>query len=94
MKRWLHLDRYINAGLDSDGTARYYRALTQRELQNYETAIGSFTSFIAEYPEHPRWADAWGDKAYTQWFYSGDYLNGAQTYLDFVDVGSHSVCSC
>jgi len=79
-------DRHIDAGLDSDGTARYYRALTQRELQNYETAIQGFTSFIANYPDHPRWADAWGDKAYTQWFYTGDYLNGAQTYLDFVDA--------
>lgn len=80
------LERYISDGLDTDGTARYYRALTQQGLQNYDAAIGSFTSFIAEYPEHPRWVDAWGDKAYTQWFYTGDYLNGAQTYLDFVDT--------
>ncbi len=78
------LDRHIAAGLDSDGTARYYRALTQRELQNYETAIQELTSFIADFPDHPRWSDAWGDKAYTQWFYIGDYRDGAQTYLDFV----------
>ena len=80
------LDRHIDAGFDTDGTARYYRALTQRELQNYETAIQGFSDFITNYPEHPKWADAWGDKAYTQWFYTGDYLNGAQTYLDFVDA--------
>ena len=80
------LDRHIEAGFDTDGTARYYRALTQRELQNYEAALQGFSDFIANYPEHPRWADAWGDKAYTQWFYTGDYLNGAQTYLDFVDA--------
>ncbi len=77
-------NRYIDAGLDSDGTARYYRALTQRELQNYEIAIRELSEFIANYPDHPRWATAWGDKAYTQWFYTGDYRNGAQTYLDFV----------
>jgi soluble lytic murein transglycosylase len=79
-------DRHIEAGLDTDGTARYYRALTQRELQNYETAIQGFSDFIDNYPEHPRWAEAWGDKAYTQWFFTGDYQNGAQTYLDFVDT--------
>jgi soluble lytic murein transglycosylase len=79
-------DRHIEAGFDTDGTARYYRALTQRELQNYETTIQGLTDFIADYPNHPRWAEAWSDKAYTQWFYLGDYLNGAQTYLDFVDA--------
>ncbi len=79
-------DRYIEAGLDTDGTARYYRALTQQELQNPEAAIQGLTNFIANYPDHPRWAEAWSDKAYTQWFYLGDYRNGAQTYLDFVDA--------
>ena len=77
-------ERYISDGLDTDGTARYYRALTQRGLENYNDAIQSLSSFITDYPDHPKWADAWGDKAYTQWFYTGDYLNGAQTYLDFV----------
>jgi soluble lytic murein transglycosylase len=77
-------ERYIDAGFDTDGTARYYHALTHRGLENYSHAVQGLTSFITDYPEHPRWADAWGDKAYTQWFYTGDYLNGAQTYLDFV----------
>jgi soluble lytic murein transglycosylase len=79
-------DRYISDGLDSDGTARYYRALTQQKLENYVDALQGLTNFIADYPDNPRWADAWGDKAYTQWFYTGDYLNGAQTYLDFVNA--------
>jgi soluble lytic murein transglycosylase len=80
------LDRHIDAGFDTDGTARYYRALTHQQLQNYETAIQGFSDFIDNYPDHPRWAEAWSDKAYTQWYYTGDYLNGAQTYLDFVDA--------
>ena len=78
------LDRHIQAGFDSDGTARYYHALTQRELQHYAAAIQGLTNFIADYPDHPRWAEAWSDKAFLQWFYTGDYLNGSQTYLDFV----------
>ncbi|MFZ5818634.1 MAG: tetratricopeptide repeat protein [Chloroflexota bacterium] len=77
-------DRHLEAGLDSDGAARYYRALTQRALQNYEAAIQDFTAFIANYPTHPKWADAWQEKASTQWLNTGDYKNGAQTYLDFV----------
>lgn len=80
------LDRHIAAGFDTDGTARYYRALTHQELQNYETALQGFSDFIANYPVHPRWAEAWSDKAYTHWFHTGDYQNGAQTYLDFVDA--------
>ena len=80
------LERHIKAGLDTDGTARYYRALTHQELQNYEIAIQGFSDFIANYPNHARWAEAWSDKAYTQWFYVGDYQKGAKTYLDFVDA--------
>jgi soluble lytic murein transglycosylase len=80
------LERYISDDLDTDGTARYYRALTQRELDNSPDAIQGLSDFIADYPDHPRWAEAWADKAYTQWFYTGDYLNGAQTYLDFVNA--------
>ncbi|GAB4504929.1 MAG: transglycosylase SLT domain-containing protein [Anaerolineales bacterium] len=77
-------DRYLNAGLDSDGTARYYRALTLRALQNYEAAIQDFSTFLANYPTHPKWGEAWMEKASTQWLNIGDYKNGAQTYLDFV----------
>lgn len=80
------LERYIDAGLDTDGTALYYRGLTYRELGNYENAIRDLSDFIANYPGHPRWVEAWSNKAYTQWFYTGDYLNGTQTYLDFVSA--------
>jgi soluble lytic murein transglycosylase len=79
-------DRHIEDGFDTDGTAHYYHALTLRELQNYETAIQELTSFIADYPDHPRWAEAWSEVAYTQWFYLGDNSSGAQTYLDFVSA--------
>jgi soluble lytic murein transglycosylase len=78
------IDRHIAADLDSDGTARYYRALTLRELQRYQEAATGLTGFINDYPDHPRWAEAWGDKALIQWFNMGDLRNGAQTYLDFV----------
>ncbi|MGB7875353.1 MAG: tetratricopeptide repeat protein [Anaerolineales bacterium] len=79
-------DRYISDELDTDGTARYYRALSLRELENYTGAIQGLTGFISDYPDHPRWADAWDDKAFIQWFYTGDFQSGAQTYLDFVEA--------
>jgi len=79
-------ERYISDELDTDGTARYYRALTQRDLGNYNDAIQGLTNFINDYPEHPKWAEAWDDKAYIQWFYRDDYQSGVQTYLDFVDA--------
>jgi soluble lytic murein transglycosylase len=77
-------DRHIAAGLDSDGTAHYYRALTLRDLQRYQEAVTGLTAFIADFPDNAHWADAWGDKAYIQWFLMDDLRNGAQTYLDFV----------
>lgn len=78
------LERYIEAGLDVDGTARYYRALTLRELKDYPQALESFSEFITAFPNHPRWPEAWDEKAYTLWFYLGDYPAAAQTYVDFV----------
>jgi soluble lytic murein transglycosylase len=88
------LDRHIAADLDSDGTARYYRALTLRELQRYQEAVTGLTSFINEYPDHPRWAEAWGDKAIIQWFNMGDLRTGAQTYLDFVAAAPARARDC
>ena len=79
-------DRHIQAGLDNDGTARYYRALTQRELGNYQNAIDGLASFISDFPAHPKWVAAWEEKAYTEWFYFGDDKSAAQTYLDFVNA--------
>jgi len=78
------LDRHIEAGLDEDGTARYYRALTHRELGNTQSAIDGLASFISDFPAHPKWVTAWEEKAYTEWFYFGDEASAAQTYLDFV----------
>jgi soluble lytic murein transglycosylase len=78
------LDRYIESGLDGDGTARYYRALTLIGLKEYARAVEGLSYFITNYPDHPRWTDAWEEKASTLWFNLGDYPTAAQTYVDFV----------
>jgi soluble lytic murein transglycosylase len=77
-------DRYIEANPVSDGTAHYYRALALRDLGSYEDAVTAYTTFISNYSSHPSWADAWGEKAFIQWFHLGLYPNAAQTLLDFV----------
>jgi soluble lytic murein transglycosylase len=84
-------DRYLAANPKNDGTAHYYRALSLREFGRNQDAIEAWTYFVGNYSAHPRWVDAWEDKAYTQWAYEGQYTAAAQTLLDFVSVApSHS----
>lgn len=78
------LDRYINANRDTDGAARYYRALTLEATQNYSGAVDEFTSFIQNYSASPKWAEAWMEKAAVQWFNLNLYPQAAQTLLDYV----------
>jgi soluble lytic murein transglycosylase len=80
----LALDRYIAANPTHDGTASYYCALTLRDMQRTEDAISALDNFIKAYPAHPRWTEAWEDKAYLEWVVQGDYPTGAKTLLDFV----------
>jgi len=79
-------DRYIAATPGNDGTAAYYRALTFRELGNYDAALEAFNFFIGNYSENPKWLDAWGDKAEIQYSYLGQNAAGAQTLLNFVQA--------
>jgi soluble lytic murein transglycosylase len=76
------LDRYIAANPADDGTAHYSRAATLREMQQTQESIQELNTFIANYQNHPRWVDAWEDKAYLQWAILGDYPAAAQTLLD------------
>lgn len=81
------LDRYIEANQTNpanDGTAHYYRALTLRELKRTAEAIAALDNFIEAYPAHPRWADAWQDKAFLEWAVQKEYETAAKTLLDFV----------
>lgn len=77
-------DRYIAENSTNDGTANYYRALAYRDLGNYEVALQNFSTFIANYPTHPSWGDAWGEKAFVEWYHLGLNDVAAKTLLDFV----------
>jgi soluble lytic murein transglycosylase len=78
-------DRYITENPVNDGTAYYYRALSYRDLGNYEAALKDFTTFTTNYSAHPRWGDAWGEKAFVEWYHLGSYNVAAKTLMDFVD---------
>jgi soluble lytic murein transglycosylase len=78
-------DRYIAENPTNDGTAYYYRALSHRDLGHYEAALKDFATFTANYSANPRWGDAWGEKAYVEWYNLGSYNVAVKTLLDFVD---------
>jgi soluble lytic murein transglycosylase len=77
-------DRYIAENPVNDGTATYYKALAYRDLGNYDAALQNFSTFITDYPTHPKWGDAWGEKAFIEWNHLQLYSVAAKTLLDFV----------
>ncbi len=79
-------DRYLAANPQNDGTAHYYRALTLREFGRHQEAVDTWTYFIGNYSSHPKWTEAWEEKAYTLWVHEEQYTAGAQTLLDFVKI--------
>jgi len=83
-------DRFIAAHPINDGTALYYRALSFRNLGNYDAAVEGLTAFIGSYPDHPSWHDAWGEKAFIQWYNLGLYQIAAQTLLDYAAAAPNS----
>ena len=83
-------DIYVAANPGNDGTAYYYRALARRDLNFYDEAVQDFSTFIANYPTHPRWGDAWGEKAFIEWYHLDAYSVAAQTLLDFVTATPNS----
>ena len=86
-------ERYITENPVNDGTAYYYRALSYRDLGNYEAALKDFSTFITNYSTHPRWGDAWGEKAFVEWYHLGSYRVAAKTLLDFVDGAPNNALS-
>lgn len=80
------LNRYVTDHPGNDGTPHYYRALCLEELQNYQGAVDELTYFIQNYAAHPKWTQAWSEKAYIQWNNLNLYPEAAQTLLDYVHV--------
>lgn len=84
-------DRYLASNpADNDGTAYYYRALSRRNLSFYDEALADYTTFIEGYPNHPRWGDAWGERAFIEWAQKGEYSKAAETLLGFVQAAPNT----
>lgn len=84
-------DRYLQSNPpDNDGTAYYYRALCKNALGQYDEALADYENFISNFSAHPRWGDAWGEKAFIEWAQKSDYTTGAQTLLEFINLAPTS----
>jgi soluble lytic murein transglycosylase len=81
---------YINTNPNNDGTAYYYLAMTLREMGKYQEAVDAFSNFINKFNQNQYWQAAWDEKAFTQWYYLGDYAAAARTLIDYAaaDPGS------
>ena len=85
-------DRYLSTNGD-DGTAHYYRALALRDRGDYNNAVQEFDTYLTNYPSHSRWVDAWGEKAFVEWYHLSSYTIAAQTLLKFVSTVPNSTTS-
>lgn len=78
-------DRYLQTNpTDNDGTAYYYRANSKSSLSLYDDALVDYDFFIANYPAHPNWGDAWSERAGILWIQKGEYTRAAESLLEFV----------
>ncbi|GAB4502587.1 MAG: transglycosylase SLT domain-containing protein [Anaerolineales bacterium] len=83
-------ERYAQTTPGHDGTLLYYSGLAQRALENYPAAVNDFDQLIQNYPENRYWAEAWSEKAETQWAYLEDYAAAANTLESFAQNSPES----
>jgi soluble lytic murein transglycosylase len=77
------LDRYLAGDPADPAAGYYYRGLTLRAIEDYETAIIVWDYMIQTYPESSLIDQAYEQKAYTQWAFLGLYSEASQALLDF-----------
>lgn len=88
-----NLNDYIKSGTEQDGTARHYRALSLRAMEQYEQAINEWQYIIDNFAGDSLWLTAYEEKAYTQWAYNNQHARAAQTLIDYVNRVSDSPSS-
>jgi soluble lytic murein transglycosylase len=71
-------ERYANQNPNHDGTVLHYKALTLREMGEYQAAVDTWDVLIDKYSGNRYWAAAWDEKAYTQWAYLNDYIGAGK----------------
>jgi len=78
------LNRYLLSNPADPGTAYYFFGLTTRALGGYEEAIDYWNKLIQELPDHEYRAEAYNQRAITQWSYLGQNSEAAQGLMEFV----------
>ena len=77
-------DNYLSTNpADNEGTVHHYRALSLRDLGDFQGAIAQWNTLIENFPENRYWSTAWDEKAFTQWAHLDDYDGAAATLIDF-----------
>ena len=76
--------RFMKDNPEHDGSALHYAALCLREMGRTEEAVAEWDKLINKYQGNPFWADAWDEKAYTEWIFFNRPKQAAETYLDYV----------
>lgn len=79
-------DRYLISNPEDPATAHYYEGLSFDALGDHQAAISEWNRVIQDYPDSRFWADAWENKANTQWGNLDDFIQASQTFIDFVDA--------
>jgi soluble lytic murein transglycosylase len=78
-------DRYLaNPEAEDRGTALYFKGFSLRAMGNHNQAILTWDQLINNYPDHSYWDEAWEFKAYSLWFYQGQYSGASQVLKEFV----------
>ena len=80
--------RYLQTTPEHDGTAHFYKGLSQRQMGDFENAINEWNTLIADHPNDRFYSAAYDEKAYTQWVYLSQYAQAAQTLIEFVNQNS------
>ena len=77
-------NRYLKSTDQPDASALYLKALSLREMEQYEEAYQEFDTVIQNHAGTEYFLKAWEEKAYTQWAYVDRYQEAADTMLGFV----------
>lgn len=76
-------ERYLAQNPSHDGTALHYKALTLREMGEFQAAFDLWNEFIQKYPDNEFWAAAWRERAYTQWVHLRQHIPAAESLETF-----------
>ena len=78
-------DRYLASPEAEDrGTALYFKGFSLRAMGRHNEAIAAWNQLINNYPEHYYYDEAWEFKAYSLWFYLGQYSEASLVLKEFV----------